>query len=57
MAENFLYIAKEADIQVQEGQRVQYNLDPKRFTPRIKMSEVKGSEIILRGSREKQLVT
>ena len=60
MKENFLNLVKEIDIQVQEAQRVSNMLDPKRPTPRhiiIKMSKVKGKEIILKVAREKERVT
>ena len=58
--ENFPNLVKEIDIQVQEAQRVQNELDPKRTTPRhiiIKLPKVKGKEIILKTAREKQRVT
>ena len=60
MKENFFNLVKKIDIQVPEAQRVSNMLDPKRPTPRhiiIKMSKVKGKEIILKPSREKQLAT
>ena len=47
MKENFLNLAKEIDMQVQEAQRVPNKLDPKRTTPRhiiIKMPNIKGRE-------------
>ena len=56
--ETFPNLVKEIDIQVQEAQRVQNKLDPKRTTPRhiiIKMPKVK--EKILIAAREKQIVT
>ena len=34
MKENFLNLAKEIDMQVQEAQRVPNKLDPKRSTPK-----------------------
>ena len=34
MKENFSYLAKEIDIQVQEAQRLPKNLDPRKHTPR-----------------------
>ena len=58
--ENFPNLVKEIDIQVQEAQRVQNKLDPKRTTPRhiiIKLPKVKHKEIILKTAREKQRVT
>ena len=60
MKENFLNLAKELDMQVQEAQRVPNKLDPKRNTPRhiiIKMPKVKDKERILKAAREKQRVT
>ena len=60
MTENFPNLVKEIDIQVQEAQRIPNKLDPKRSTPRqtiIKMSKVKEKERILKGAREKQIVT
>ena len=47
MTENFLNLAEEIDIQVQEAQKVPKNMDAKRPTPRhiiIKMSKVKNKE-------------
>ena len=44
MAENFINLGKERDIQVQEAQRILHKTNPKKSTPRnitIKMSEVK----------------
>ena len=60
MKENFLNLAKEIDIQVQEVQRIPNKLDPKRNTPRhiiIKMPKVKDKDRILKAAREKQRVT
>ena len=59
MEENFPYLVKEIDIQVQEAQRIPNKLDPKRTTPRhiSKMPKVKDKEKILKATREKQLVT
>ena len=48
--ENFSNLVKEADMQVQEAQRVPIKLDPKRTTPRhikIKMPRFKDKEKIL----------
>ena len=55
MAENFPTL--EADIQIQEAQRVPNKMHSKRFTPRhiIKISTLK--ERILKAAREKQRVT
>ena len=58
--ENFPNLAKEIDMQVQEAQRVPKKLDPRRNTPRhitIKSSKIKDQEIILKNSREKEIVT
>ena len=60
MKKNFLNVAKEIDIEVQEAQRVPNKLDPKRTTPRhiiIKMPKVKDKERILKVVGEKQLPT
>ena len=56
MKENFLNLVKEIDIQVQETQRVPYNLDPKKTIPRhiIKMPKFKDKETILKAARKKQ---
>ena len=54
MKENFPNLVKEIDIQVQEAQRVQNELDPKRTTPRhiiIKKPKVKDKERILKAAR------
>ena len=60
MKENFPNSVKEIDMQVQEAYRFPHKMEAKRHTPRyiiIKMPKVKGKEIILKPSREKQLVT
>nr|KAF6477918.1 hypothetical protein HJG59_010813 [Molossus molossus] len=60
MAENFLNLVKETDIQVQEAQRVPNKMNSKRPIPRhiiIKMQKVQDKERILKAAREKQLVT
>ena len=60
MKENFPNLAKEIDIQVQEAQRLQNKLNPKRNTPRhiiIKMPKVKEKERILKATRGKERVT
>ena len=57
MKENFLNLAKEIDIQVQEAQRVPSNLDSKKSTPRhtiIKMPKINDKERILKAATEKQ---
>ena len=60
MKGNFLNLAKEIDMQVQEAQRVPIELDPKRTTPRhiiIKKPKVRDKERILKTPREKKLGT
>ena len=60
MKENFLNLAKEINIHVQEAQRVPNKIDAMRITPRhiiIKMSKVKDKERILKAAREKQMIT
>ncbi|KAK1346737.1 hypothetical protein QTO34_000597 [Cnephaeus nilssonii] len=60
MTENFPYLVKEIDLQVQEAQRTPNKRNPKRTTPRhiiIKMSRAKDKERILKAAREKQLPT
>ena len=60
MKGNFLNLAKEIDMQVQEAQRVPNKMDAKRPTPRhiiIKMPKVKDKERILKATREKQFIT
>ena len=58
MNENFPNLAKEIDFQeVQEAQRVQKKLHPKRNTPRhinIKSPKIKYKERILKAAREKR---
>ena len=59
MAENFLNLVKEIDIQVQEAQRVPNKMNPKKATPRhiiIKMANIKDKEIILKAAKERKLV-
>ena len=60
MKENFLNLVKEIDMQVQETQRVQNKMDPKRPTPThiiIKMPKFKDKERILKVAREKPIIT
>ena len=60
MEENFPYLVKEIDIQVQEAQRIPNKLDPKRATSRhiiIKMPKVKDKDRILKAARQKQIFT
>ena len=59
MKENFLNLANEIDIQVQEAQRAPNKLDPKKTTPRhiiIKMPEVTDKEN-LKSSKRRELPT
>ena len=61
MKENFPNPMKEIDFQeVQEAQRVQKKLDPRRNTPRhiiIKLPKIKDKERILKAAREMERVT
>ena len=61
MKENFPSLVKEIDSQeVQEAQRVQKKLDPKRNTPRhiiIELPKIKYKERILKEARGKERVT
>ena len=61
MKENFPNLAKEIDFQeVQEAQRVQKKLDPKKNTPRhiiIKLPKIKLKERILKAARGRERVT
>ena len=60
MIKTFPSLVKEKDTQVQEAQRVQNKLDPKRPIPRdiiIKMTRLKDKERILKATRKKQAVT
>ena len=50
MKENFLNLAKELDMQVQEAQRLPKKLDPRRSTP--KHTIIKHKERILRAVRQ-----
>lgn len=57
IAENFCKLGKEALIQVQEGQRVPYRINPKKNTPRhtvIKVTKNKDKERILKAARVNQ---
>ena len=57
MADNFLNLKEEIDIQVQEAQRVPNKINANRPTPRhiiIKRAEVRDKERILKAEREKQ---
>ena len=59
MAENFLHLKKESDIQIQEAHKVTNKMNSKRYTLRhtiIKMAGVKDTERILKATRERQRV-
>ena len=58
--ENFPNMGKEIVNQVQEAQRVQYRINPRRNTPRhilIKLSKTKYKEKMLKAARERQQIT
>ena len=61
MKENFPNLAKEIDFQkVQEAQRVQKKLDPRKHTPRhirIELPKIKDKERVLKAAREKERVS
>ena len=60
MMENFPNLVKKIDIQVQEAWKVSNKMNPKRPTPRhiiIKMSRFKDKDIILKTTRENQLIS
>ena len=60
IVENFPNSEKEIVNQVQEEQRVQYRINPRRNMPRyilIKLTKTKHKERILKAAREKQQVT
>ena len=60
IVENFPNMGKEIVNQVQEAQRVQYRINPRRNTPRhilIKLSKIKYKKQILKEAREKQQIT
>ena len=61
MTENSPNLVKEIDFQeVQEAQRVQKKLDPRKHTPKhiiITLPRIKDKEIILKAAREKERVT
>ena len=60
IAEKFPNLGKETHIRVQEVQRVQYRINPKRTTARdivIKMAKIKDKVGILKVAREKQQIT
>ena len=60
IVENFTNMEKETVNQVQEAQRVPYQINPRRNTPRhilIKLTKTKYKERIFKAAREKQQVT
>ena len=60
IVENFPNMEKEIVNQVQEAQRVQYRINPRRNTTRhklIKLTKTKYKERILKAVKEKQQVT
>ena len=60
MTENFPYLVKKVDIQVQEAQKVPSKMGQKKAIPRhiiIKMPKIKYRKRILKAAREKQLPT
>ena len=60
IVENFPIMGKEIVNQVQEAQRVQYRINPRRNMPRyilITLSKIKYKEKILKAAREKQQIT
>ena len=60
IVENFPNMGKEIATQVQEAQRVQYRINPRRNTLRhiaIKLAKIKDKEKLLKASREKQQIT
>ena len=60
IVENVPKLGKEIITQVQETQRVQNRINPKRNTPRhilIKLTKIKYKEQILKAAREKQQIT
>ena len=60
IVENFPKMEKEIVTKVQETQRVQNRINPRRNTPRhilIKLTKIKHREQILKAAREKQQIT
>ena len=60
MKENFPSLGKGIHMQVQEAQRVQKKLDPRKHTPRhiiIRLPKIKDKKRILKAAREKEIVT
>ena len=59
IAENFPKMGKEPLTQIQEAQRVPYEINPRRNTPRhilIKLTKIKDKEKILKAAREKKQI-
>uniref|UniRef100_A0A8D1YXP3 L1 transposable element RRM domain-containing protein n=1 Tax=Sus scrofa TaxID=9823 RepID=A0A8D1YXP3_PIG len=60
IAENFPNMGKESLTQIQEAQRVPYEINPRGNTPRhilIKLTKIKDKEKILKAAREKKQIT
>ena len=59
MAENFLNLKKQSDIQIQEAQRIPNKTNPNSTSRHIiiKMAKVKDKKSFLKAEREKQRVT
>ena len=60
IVENFPNMGKQIVSQVQEAERVQYGINPRRNMPRhilLKLSKIKYKEQILKAAREKQQIT
>ena len=57
IVENFPNMEREIIDQVQEAQGVPYRINPRRNTPRHKLTKTKHKERILKEAREKQHVT
>ena len=60
IVENFPNMGKKIFNQVQEAQRVPYQINPRRNMPRhilMKISKIKNKEKILKAAREKQQIT
>lgn len=60
ITENFPYLGKDTDIQIQEAERVPNKISPRRTTPRhtvIKVAKIKDKARILKAAWAKQQVT
>ena len=60
IAENFLNLEKETEIQIQEAQRSPNRINPRKSTPKhiiIKMAKRSDVERILKAAREKKIST